>query len=114
MVFDSMIKAFVPFVAGLGAVVVGVAAMDGLRPGTPASPVAELTREFLIAGQDGYGTNDCLAEAGDCGQVIADGWCAAQGFSRAIAYGPLGRDEITGSTREDHAVATTYRIACTR
>jgi hypothetical protein len=43
---------------------------------------------FIIASSDGYGVEDCLAEAGECGRVVADAWCEAHGHGAAISFGP--------------------------
>jgi hypothetical protein len=42
---------------------------------------------FIIAATDGYGVEDCLAEGGECGRVVADAWCEAHGHGAAIAFG---------------------------
>jgi ABC-type uncharacterized transport system YnjBCD substrate-binding protein len=55
-------------------------------------------RDFVIAGSDGYGTQECLASQSNCGRIVADAWCEAKGFKAALAYRKLDRDEITGST----------------
>jgi hypothetical protein len=58
---------------------------------------------FIIAGADGYGVEDCLAEAGECGRVVADAWCEAHGHGAALSFGlaedvtnaiPGGRETI--------------------
>jgi hypothetical protein len=54
-------------------------------------------RDFIIAGSDGYGTQECLASQSSCGRIVADAWCEAKGFKSAIAYRQLDRDEITGT-----------------
>jgi hypothetical protein len=54
-------------------------------------------RDFIIAGSDGYGTQECLASQSSCGRIVADAWCEAKGFRSALAYRQLDRDEITGS-----------------
>jgi hypothetical protein len=43
---------------------------------------------FIIAAADGYGVEDCLAEGGECGRIVADAWCEAHGHGAAIAFGP--------------------------
>lgn len=43
---------------------------------------------FIVAGADGYGVEDCLAQKSECGRVVADAWCEAHGHGAAIAYGP--------------------------
>ncbi len=54
-------------------------------------------RDFIIAGSDGYGTQECLASQSSCGRIVADAWCEAKGFKAALAYRQLDRDEITGT-----------------
>ncbi|CAN1512474.1 hypothetical protein MCEMSEM23_00829 [Rhabdaerophilaceae bacterium] len=55
-------------------------------------------RDFVVAGSDGYGTQDCLATSGDCGRIVADAWCESKGFRSSLAYRKLAPDELTGST----------------
>ena len=43
---------------------------------------------FIIAAADGYGVEDCLAERGECGRVVADAWCETHGHGAAVAFGP--------------------------
>src|ERR1700686_2716985 len=56
---------------------------------------------FIIAATDGYGVEDCLAERGECGRVVADAWCEAHGQGHARSYGLS--DDVTG------AIATSAR-----
>jgi hypothetical protein len=70
-------------------------------------------RDFVIAGSDGYGTQDCLSTGGDCGRIVADAWCEAKGFKGALAYRKLGADEITGSTGSSANKPTeSFLISC--
>jgi hypothetical protein len=50
---------------------------------------------FIIAATDGYGVEDCLAEGGECGRVVADAWCEAHGHGAAISFGLA--DDVTGA-----------------
>ncbi|MGO8833688.1 MAG: hypothetical protein ACLQE9_12865 [Roseiarcus sp.] len=50
---------------------------------------------FVIAAAEGYGVEDCLAEGGDCGHVVADAWCEAHGHGAAISFGLA--DDVTGA-----------------
>jgi hypothetical protein len=50
---------------------------------------------FIIAATDGYGVEDCLAEGGECGRVVADAWCEAHGRGAAISFGLA--DDVTGA-----------------
>ena len=61
---------------------------------------AEGDHSFVIA-TDGYGVQDCLAESGECGRVVADAWCEAHGQGHARSYGLS--DDVTG------AIATSAR-----
>jgi hypothetical protein len=50
---------------------------------------------FLVVATDGYGVEDCLAEGGECGRVVADAWCEAHGHGAAISFGVA--DDVTGA-----------------
>jgi hypothetical protein len=50
---------------------------------------------FIIAATEGYGVEDCLAEGGECGRVVADAWCEAHGHGAAISFGLA--DDITNA-----------------
>jgi hypothetical protein len=71
-------------------------------------------RDFIIAGSDGYGTQDCLSSGSSCGRIVADAWCEAKGFKAALAYRKLAADEITGSTSSGNGAkpAESFLISC--
>lgn len=50
---------------------------------------------FIITVAEGYGIEDCLAEAGECGRAVADAWCEAHGHGAALAFGVA--NDITGA-----------------
>jgi len=82
-------------------VILGAGPLSGAQAGE--------THPLVIAANDGYGVEDCLAESGDCGQVVADAWCEAHGHGAAVSYGPASR--FTGlvatkiaATSEDYVV----------
>jgi hypothetical protein len=56
---------------------------------------AEAGNSFVVVTADGYGVEDCLAEGGECGRVVADAWCEAHGQGAAISFGRA--DDITGA-----------------
>jgi hypothetical protein len=67
------------------------------------------SHDFVVAGNDGYGVQECLAEAGPCGQVVADAWCEAHGEGHALRYGAqstFGSDRPTtvASTDEPYVI----------
>lgn len=45
------------------------------------------TRIFLLDNFEGYGVDDCLASGAPCGERVANAWCRAHEFARAIDYG---------------------------
>jgi hypothetical protein len=57
----------------------------GLCRGDPAH--ASEARTFFIAAANGYGVEDCLGEAGECGEVVANAWCETLGRGRALTFG---------------------------
>ena len=67
---------------------------------------------FLIPASDGYGVADCLTGASECGRIVADAWCEAQGFSRAETYGHAAED-VTGSTDRTMSNRSARPIAIT-
>jgi hypothetical protein len=83
---------------GLGtAMFIGAASLALLPSGTQASST-EMT--FLVPAVDGYGVAECLISNQACGQVVADTWCEAQGFSRATAYRQTSVEEATGAIQK--------------
>jgi hypothetical protein len=53
---------------------------------------------FLIPAADGYGVADCLTGGGsECGRIVADAYCEAQGYARAESYGRAAADDLTGA-----------------
>ncbi|WP_292533590.1 hypothetical protein [Methylocystis sp.] len=51
---------------------------------------------YVISDQEGYGLLECLTGKADCGQIVADSWCAAHGHGAARAFGRA--DDVTAST----------------
>jgi hypothetical protein len=55
-------------------------------------------RVFIIANHaDGYGVDRCLAAAGSCGTAIANSYCQARDFERALSYRKLDPDDVAGT-----------------
>lgn len=67
---------------------------------------------FIIAATDGYGVEDCLAEGGECGRVVADAWCEAHGRGAALSFGIA--DDVTGAiaTRVAAGPHSPYFVRC--
>ncbi|MGL5446958.1 MAG: hypothetical protein ACRDBL_06595 [Rhabdaerophilum sp.] len=80
---------------GMAAVALAVAASTGMESEARSKSAQ---RDFVIAGADGYGTQDCLVSGNDCGRIVANAWCESKGFNGALAYRKLDADEVTGST----------------
>lgn len=59
-----------------------------LVPGGETRAAADATGVFVLPANDGYGVADCIAGGLECGAVVAQSWCATQGFSRAERFGP--------------------------
>ena len=69
------------------------------------------THALVVAGNDGYGVEECLAEAGECGQVVADAWCEAHGHGAAVSFGPASRFTTVVATKIA-LMPETYVINC--
>lgn len=77
--------------------IVGAGLSLSLLPISKTSAAPNDQRTFLIPASDGYGVADCLAAKSECGKIVADAWCEAQGFAKASAYGLASREDFTGS-----------------
>jgi hypothetical protein len=71
---------------------------------------------FLVPASDGYGVGNCLAAGGECGQLVADAWCQAHGYSRAARFGPTLAEDVTGAVEpvSSESRERPVTIACTR
>ena len=63
------------------------AAVCALGFGLSQTARAGQAHAFTIAANDGYGLQDCLGEAGECGRAVADAWCATEGRGAALSFG---------------------------
>ena len=64
---------------------------------------------FIIGASDGYGVDECLERADNCGRIVADAWCEAKGRGAAIAFGRA--DEMTGIVAISRAAPAAPRDA---
>ncbi|NIX76969.1 hypothetical protein [Microvirga terricola] len=88
---------------GLGAVVLVAAGSLTLMPEGGKASATEAT--FLVPAADGYGVAECLVSGHTCGKAVADTWCEAQGYSRAVSFRQADPEDVTGSV-EVQKVAT--------
>jgi hypothetical protein len=86
-----------------------------------ASAAAE-TRIFTVDGSDGYGVDRCLASGEPCGEAAASAICRARAFAKAVDFGRVDPNEITGAVPagagiprcEGRDCPQTVAITCTR
>ena len=64
---------------------------------TRAATNTAVEKTFLLPASEGYGVADCLVGKSECGQVVADAWCEAQGFAASASYGVAAREDLTGA-----------------
>ncbi len=88
--------------------------LAALGMAAPITAMAARVQDFVIAGSDGYGTQECLASQSSCGRIVADAWCEAKGFRGALSYRRAAGDEITGSLVSSQAPKPldTFVITC--
>ncbi len=48
---------------------------------------AQQTPTYVIPAGDGYGVDECIATASECGLIVANAWCEAHGHGVATAFG---------------------------
>ena len=80
-----------------------------------AAPVAQAqpaTKTLMVAGDDGYGTTDCLASGAHCGQLIADAMCVREGFRHASRITPTGAGDVTGALSASAGTAPAFVVVC--
>lgn len=94
--------------AGFAAAILGCATIFAAVPNGP-SVAASGSATFVVPANDGYGVAECSSSS--CGQVVADQWCAAQGFSRSVSFGVVDV-EVTGSIARAAADSRPISITC--
>ena len=50
---------------------------------------------------------DCISSKSECGAIVANAYCEAQGFTKATAYGLATREDFTGGVRKATPAAET-------
>jgi hypothetical protein len=94
-------------VLGLGtAMFLPAASMTLLPNGTQASSTEA---SFLVPATDGYGVAECLISNQSCGQVVANTWCEAQGYTRAVSFRQIEAEEMTGSVQKVSLTISEHR-----
>jgi hypothetical protein len=84
-------------VAAFAALVASGAASLTVLP-NGATRAAAKEAAFLIPAADGYGVADCLTAPGsECGRVVADAYCEAQGFAKSASFGRAAAEDLTGT-----------------
>jgi hypothetical protein len=101
----SMRRAYA--VLGLGTAVFFAAASLTLLPNGTQASSTEAT--FLVPAADGYGVAECLISNQPCGQVVANTWCEAQGYARAVSFRQVQAAEITASIQKASIEADEHR-----
>jgi hypothetical protein len=98
-------------VFGFCAVVSAAAAAMALLPNDSQASPTEAT--FLVPANDGYGVAECLTSGLACGHAVANTWCEAQGYARAISFRQVDPDETTGAIQKVALAAKDRPISIT-
>src|SRR3954453_6021436 len=70
---------------------------------------------FVISANDGYGLGDCLASGNECGKIVANAWCEAQGFRTAASFGLAQAEDVTGAIEVSYTdTARAIAITCAK
>ena len=82
------------------AILASGAASFTLLPDGSEVAARPLEDTFLVSADDGYGLGDCLTSGAECGRIVANAWCETQGFARAVSFGLVRPDDVTGSIQQ--------------
>jgi hypothetical protein len=93
---STMRRAFT--MLGMGTVVFLAAASLTLLPNGSQASSTEAT--FMVPAADGYGVAECLITNQACGQVVANAWCEAHGYAKAVSYRQIAPEEVTGNIQK--------------
>jgi hypothetical protein len=93
---STMRRAFT--MLGMGTVVFLAAASLTLLPNGSQASSTEAT--FMVPAADGYGVAECLITNQACGQVVANAWCEAHGYTKAVSYRQISPEEVTGNIQK--------------
>ena len=97
-------------ISGLGVIVLPLLVAGLVDVGPIAAARAETSHEYVVAANDGYGLEDCLAAGSECGHVVADAWCDAHGHGHALSFGP--RSAMDGRATPVSTTDDPYIIQC--
>jgi len=101
-------------VLGLTTMLAAAAASFVVLPNGTSRAAATTAEDgtFVISANDGYGLGDCLASGSECGKIVANAWCEAQGFRGAASFGLAQAEDVTGAIEVSY-VETARPIAIT-
>jgi hypothetical protein len=68
-------------------------------------------RTYLISATAGSGPEECLADGGECGKLVADAWCNAYGHGVALKFGRSG-DDSPAASGSSWPAPERYYVAC--
>ncbi|MGO4572737.1 hypothetical protein [Microvirga sp. 2TAF3] len=105
-----MRRAYAMLGLGTAMFVAATTSLTLLPNGTQASST-EAT--FVIPAADGYGIEECLISSHACGQTVANTWCEAQGYARAVSYRQTAAEEITGAVQKASLAAKDLPVTIT-
>jgi hypothetical protein len=83
---------------GMGTAMFFAAASLTLLPN--GSQASSTEASFMVPAADGYGVAECLISNQTCGQVVANSWCEAHGYAKAISYRQIAPEEVTGNIQK--------------
>jgi len=83
---------------GMGTAVFFAAASLTLLPNGTQASSSEAT--FMVPAADGYGVAECLIGNQACGQVVANAWCEAHGYTKAVSFRQISPEEVTGTIQK--------------
>ncbi len=88
----------------------GAAALIALSAASALAQSPSRGVYFVPAG--GYSVDECLAKSAECGRVVANAWCEANGHGKARAYGSASDITFSAGVEVKAPPKNTIVIAC--
>ncbi|MGO4704453.1 hypothetical protein AB4072_01590 [Microvirga sp. 2MCAF38] len=75
-------------------------AVLSLCVGLSSTALSASEATFIVPANDGYGIAECMTGGLACGKMVADSWCEAQGYAKAVSFREIQPEETTGSVQK--------------
>jgi len=103
-----------PVFLPIGAALIALAVARSPAQALEAPPAPPVARSFMIfiPQSDGYGISECLKAETGCARVVANSWCSAKGYGKALAWGASADMTAKIATASTKTPPGSFAISC--